>query len=136
MLEIGCGEAILFRQVSDADYASWLGVDISDVAIAGAQAFAADRVRFVAGDMRTFPLTDSYDAIIFTESIYYVPGRAELLQRYARHLKPGGVFIISTFEAKDSTKVWEEIHSVTTVLDSATTKNDHGTWVCEVLRMR
>jgi 2-polyprenyl-3-methyl-5-hydroxy-6-metoxy-1,4-benzoquinol methylase len=86
--------------------------------------------------MTTFTLIADYDAIIFTESINYVTERAALLQRYAKHLKPGGVFIISVFEAKESAKVWEEIHSVTTVIDSTITTNDHGTWVCEVLRMR
>jgi SAM-dependent methyltransferase len=136
VLEIGCGEAILLRHLDPGDYASWLGVDISDVAIARAQAFSSNRARFVAGDMQTFELTESYDAIIFTESIYYVPERAALLQRYAKHLKAGGVFVISAFEAKDSAAVWREIHSVATTLDSATTKNEHGTWVCEVLRMR
>ncbi len=136
VLEIGCGEAILLRHLDPGDYASWLGVDISDVAIARARQFASERARFAPGDMRTFALTDSYDAIVFTESIYYVPERAPLLRRYAKHLKAGGVFIISTFEAKDSAAVWQEIHSVAETIDSAVTKNAHGTWVCEVLRMR
>ncbi|HET7535253.1 MAG TPA: class I SAM-dependent methyltransferase, partial [Candidatus Didemnitutus sp.] len=99
VLEIGCGEAILLRQLTADDYRSWLGVDISDVAVAAAQSFAGERVRFVAGDMRTLALHEHYDAIIFTESIYYVSEPAALLKRYARHLKPGGVFIISNFEA-------------------------------------
>jgi 2-polyprenyl-3-methyl-5-hydroxy-6-metoxy-1,4-benzoquinol methylase len=136
VLEIGSGEALLQRHLKPEEYASWLGIDLSEVAVARAQAFAGARGRYVAADMTTFEPEGKFHSIVFPESIYYVPERAALLQRYARHLLPGGVFIVSIFETKRSAAVWEEIHAATAVIDSLATTNELGTWQCEVLRLR
>lgn len=136
VLEIGCGEALLQQRLAPTDYASWLGADISAVAIAHAQKFATERVRYVVADMTRFAPAGPFDAIVFPESIYYVPQRAALLQRYARLLAADGVFIISIFTTKRSAAVWEEIHAVAETIDSSVTTNELGTWHCEVLRLR
>ena len=136
VLEIGSGEALLQQHLKPGEYASWFGIDLSEVAIARAQAFAGERGRYVAADMTTFEPEGKFHAIVFPESIYYVPERVALLQRYARHLLPGGVFIISIFETKRSAAVWSEIHTATAVIDSLATTNELGTWQCEVLRLR
>ena len=134
VLEIGCGEALLQQQLSPADYLGWVGFDISEVAIQRAQAFATDHVRYLVADMETLDPGSKFDAIVFTESIYYSADCARLLQRYTRFLNPDGVFIISIFQTKRSAGIWTEIHSVATALDLATTANELGTWDCEVLR--
>ena len=136
VLEIGCGEGPLQQRLAPQVYASWHGVDISEVAIAKAQAFAGPRVCYTVADMTHLQPTGPYDAIVFPESIYYVPQRATLLRRYAHSLDAGGVFIISIFETKRSAQVWAEIHAVAVTVDSRTTTNELGTWICEVLRLR
>ena len=139
VLEIGCGEAVLQPQLDPADYLSWVGVDISDVAIQRAQAFANENVRYLLADMETMDPGGKFDAILFTESIYYAVNCAQLLQRYARFLNPDGVFIVSICRTKRSDKIWADIHSVTTVIDAAVTRDDTvtdsalNTWDCEVL---
>src|ERR1051326_2433250 len=40
LLEIGCGEALLQRRLAPSDYQRLVGIDISEVAISRAQAFA------------------------------------------------------------------------------------------------
>jgi SAM-dependent methyltransferase len=41
-------------------------------------------------------VTLEYDLILFEESLYYVPfSRQRLLRRYARSLRPGGLFIVT-----------------------------------------
>ncbi len=136
ILEIGSGEALLQRHLKPEDYAHWFGVDLSDVAIARAQAFASERMRYVAADMNAFEPGDKFHAIVFPESIYYATDRASLLQRYAGYLYPGGVFIISIFTTKRSAAIWAEIHAVTETIDARATTNEMGTWRCEVLRLR
>jgi SAM-dependent methyltransferase len=134
VLEIGCGEALLQRELGANPYARWIGVDISEIAVARAQAFAGPTVSYVLADMETFDPADQFDAIVFTESIYYSPACAPLLRRYATWLKPNGVFIISIFRTKRSARVWQEIHSVTTQVETGVTSADAGHWDCEVLR--
>jgi len=142
VLEIGCGEALLQQQLDPADYLGWVGVDISDVAIQRAQAFANENVRYLLADMETLDPGGKFGAIVFTESIYYAADCARLLERYSRFLNPGGVFIISICRTKRSDKIWADIHSVTTVIDTVVTRDDTitdselNTWDCEVLAPR
>ena len=136
LLEIGCGEALLQRRLAPSDYQRLVGVDISDVAIQRARVFADDRVRYLVADMQALELDEKFDAVIFTESINYVPRRHQLLRKYARFLNEGGVFIVSVFRHKRSAGIWTEINSVAAPIDRATTTNEAGAWDCEVLRLR
>ncbi|MBI4623750.1 MAG: class I SAM-dependent methyltransferase [Verrucomicrobia bacterium] len=136
LLEIGCGEALLQRRLAPGDYQRLVGVDISAVAIGRAQAFADHRVRYLVADMQKLELDETFDAVIFTESINYVPRRHQLLRNYARFLNEGGVFIVSIYRNKRSAGIWTEIHSVAAPIDRATTTNEVGAWDCEVLRLR
>lgn len=133
VLEIGCGEALLQRRIERAAYDRWVGIDISAVAIARAQAFATDGVRYEVGDMETFHPDGLFDVIVFTESIYYSADSARLLRRYARFLRPGGRFVISMFRTKRSGAIKARIATAAVVLDSTITTNELGSWDCEVL---
>jgi len=134
VLEIGCGEALLQQQMNPADYLGWLGVDISELAIRRAQAFATDQVRYLTADMEIFEPGARFDAIVFTESIYYSASPGRLLHRYGRFLNPGGVFIISIFRTKRSDAIWTEIHATAAAFDAIATTNELGAWNCEALR--
>lgn len=136
VLEIGCGEALLQRRMGSMPFERWVGVDVSDVAIARAQAYASETVQYVAADMVTYQPDGAFDAILFTESIYYVPACDRLLERYAQFLAPGGVFIISIFSDGRSERVWREIHANTERVEGTTVVNERGTWISEVLKPR
>ncbi len=133
VLEIGCGEALLQQRLMAGDYRSWLGVDISAVAIGRAQAFAGPRVRYVVADMDTLDSDGRFDAIVFTESIYYSADCRRLLRRYAGYLNPTGVFIVSIFRTRRSAAVWADIRAEAATRDAIGTTNELGTWDCEVL---
>jgi 2-polyprenyl-3-methyl-5-hydroxy-6-metoxy-1,4-benzoquinol methylase len=135
-LEIGCGEALLQRRLAPNDYQRFVGVDLSSVAIARAQPFAGHRVRYFVADMQQLQLNERFDAVIFAESISYVPHPGQLLRAYARFLNPAGVFIVSLFRNQRTADVWTEIHAATATIDQVTTTNAVGTWDCEVLRLR
>lgn len=135
VLEIGCGEAILQQRLPPSAYREWIGVDLSEVAIARAQAFATERVHYVVANMDEYQPEGQFEAILFTESIYYSADCAALLRRYARSLKPGGVFIVSIFRTRRSEQEWAAVHAVTTTIDRAVTENEYGAWDCEVLRL-
>jgi trans-aconitate methyltransferase len=132
ILEVGCGAAMLQPFVDFQVIDSWLGVDLSSVAIARAQTSAGPRVRYAQADMMTFTPEGVFDAIVFTESIYYVGDCAGVLRRYTPYLKPRGVFIVSIYRSKESEQVWQQIHGVAVKIDAATTTG-RGTWDCEVL---
>lgn len=138
LLEIGCGEALLQQRLGPEDFSRFVGVDISAVAIARAQGIAAGdpRTTYLVADMRELELNEKFDAVIFTESIYYVPDCTAVLHRYARCLDEGGAFVVSIFQNKRSAEVWAQIHAATILVDRTATTNTAGTWDCEVLRLR
>lgn len=133
VLEIGCGEALLQQRLGSADYLDWVGIDISEVAIKRAQAFATDHVRYHVADMELFDPGGRFDVIVFTESIYYSKDPRRLLERYVRFLKPTGCFIVSICRTKRSARIWAGLHTVAAPIDSISTSSELGTWDCEVL---
>lgn len=136
VLEIGSGEALLQRRLQPTDYATWLGIDVSGIAVARAQAFAGEHVCYQTGDMTRFCPGRKFDAIVFPESIGYAAEPGAVLQRYAPYLLPDGVFIVSIFATDESIAIWRELHARTKTLDARVTNNSLGRWDCEVLRLK
>jgi 2-polyprenyl-3-methyl-5-hydroxy-6-metoxy-1,4-benzoquinol methylase len=138
VLEIGCGEALIQRRMTPADYTRWVGVDLSDVVIEQAQKYAGPNVTYAAGDMRVYAPAhhETFDAIMFTESINYVQKRDEVLQRYFAFLRPGGLFILSVYDQIRSPQIWSEVEAVLEPIDTVITENARGKWVCKVLKPR
>jgi SAM-dependent methyltransferase len=90
--------------MAEASYRSYLGVDISEAALAKARKRSADCGRqdknhFECGDFLTYVPTGQYDVILFRESMYHVPlGKVKAtLDRYSVYLKDGGVFVVRLF---------------------------------------
>jgi len=103
ILDIGCGSGNTANEMTAA-YKSYLGVDISEVALAKARRRTEangrqDKTRFVCGDFLAYVPTGRFDVILFRESMYHVPvGEVKTtLDRYSAYLKDGGVFIVRLF---------------------------------------
>jgi SAM-dependent methyltransferase len=111
VLDIGCGSGNTATEMADT-YCSYLGVDISEAALAKARRRSQECGRveknsFECGDFLTYVPTDQYDVILFRESMYHVPlGKVkETLDRYSAYLKDGGVFVVRLFASSaDSTE--------------------------------
>jgi len=97
ILIMGCGGASILEDLLHEGLKSALGIDISKEAIRLASRFECERVSFQLTDMLTFDSTHSYDIILFSESLNYVPGSQveSYLNRLAGYLKPGGVFVVT-----------------------------------------
>jgi SAM-dependent methyltransferase len=97
ILDLGCGPGNVGRHLEPTAYTSYVGVDISQVAI--------DRARekdrrphntYVQSDVLAYRPEGAYDVILLGDSLYYIP-RAEalgMLRRYRQHLTEAGVFIV------------------------------------------
>jgi SAM-dependent methyltransferase len=100
ILDLGCGTASTAIELK-SDYASYLGVDISEIAIAQARQ-AVDRhsrlrhkARFAVSDILRFLPEGEFGVILFRECLYYFP-RFEVkavLEHYAGFLGTSGVFV-------------------------------------------
>lgn len=104
ILDLGCGSGNTCTELAGSAYNSYLGVDISEEALAKAskrseEVRRADKNRFVQSDFLNFETSETFDVILFRESMYHVPLERikPLLDRLSRNLTPDGVFIVRMF---------------------------------------
>lgn len=96
ILDLGCGTGTLAERLIPQSFESYLGVDVSPTAMGLAKKRKSGKVNFEIGDLQHYKCKEKYDLIVFEESLYYVPFfRRRLLRRYARCLRPGGLFIVT-----------------------------------------
>jgi|SRR5215470_14164062 len=101
VLDLGCGPGNTANELSANVYQNYIGVDISEKALAKAQSRTMEAGRghqnsFVLHDFINYTPEQKFDVILFRESIYHVPlGKIkETLDHYAKYLKSDGVFVI------------------------------------------
>ena len=104
ILDIGCGPGNTANELSADAYRTYIGVDISESALAKGvrrtnESGRADKNSFVCSDFLNYTPTRDFDVVLFRESMYHVPyGQVrKLLDKYARHLKNNGVFIVRLY---------------------------------------
>lgn len=97
ILILGCGTAPIARALKPDSFESLLGVDLSVEAIQLASKYASNKIQFECGDMVKYHNGQSYDVILFPDSIYYAQWflRKSLLRRWSQHLTPTGRVIVS-----------------------------------------
>jgi SAM-dependent methyltransferase len=101
ILDLGCGPGNTANEVAESGYQKYVGVDISEEALAKARKRTTQTGRdgknfFEQGDFISYAPAGTFDVILFRESMYHVPtGKIkETLDRFAKYLKPEGVFVI------------------------------------------
>jgi SAM-dependent methyltransferase len=100
ILDLGCGTGLTALEMT-ASFREYVGVDVSDVAIATANREAsldstyAGKTRFCVGDISDFAPVGEFDVILFRESIYYLPTHQikKTLDHYGSFLSEKGVLI-------------------------------------------
>ena len=104
ILDLGCGPGNTANELNSDAYKSYVGVDISEVALAKAvkrtqENGRADKNSFVCSDFLGYRPTQESDIILFRESLYHVPyGQVlKILEKYSKHLKKSGVFIVRLY---------------------------------------
>lgn len=129
VLDVGCGEGVLFSAIRPYGYERFLGIDISAIAIAAIAGAADGRTTFIATDAETYEPSESYDAIIFNESLYYFRDPLATLRRYARHLAPGGIVIVSIYhESRRMRKLVRDAQREMLVVADVTVSTRGAVW--------
>ncbi|SRR6266446_1389795 len=110
ILDLGCGPGNTANELASDAYRSYVGVDISEVALAKAvkrtqENGRSDKNTFVTSDFLGYAPTQEFDIILFRESMYHVPyGQVlKILEKYSKNLKSSGVFIVRLYAGDDET---------------------------------
>jgi SAM-dependent methyltransferase len=114
ILDLGCGSGNTGSELDGTSYRDYSGIDISEVAVRkatlrSAASGRADKNRYIRSDILTYVPKQTHDLILFRESICEIPlsMMKSTLDRYARHLTPGGVFVV--YLSRDATSQVREI---------------------------
>jgi SAM-dependent methyltransferase len=106
ILDMGCGSGNTANETAITAYKTYLGVDISEAALAKADRRSkmngrSDKNSFECGDLMHYVPKEKYDVILFRESMYHVPINKikATLDHYSPYLNDGGVFIVRLFAA-------------------------------------
>jgi len=101
ILDLGCGPGNTANELAAHVYQSYIGVDISEAALAKAvkrteENGRAGKNRFVNSDFLGYDPIQDFDIILFRESMYHVPyGQVlPILTKFSNYLKSTGVFIV------------------------------------------
>jgi SAM-dependent methyltransferase len=122
ILDVGCGTGLLRERLGDSAFSSYVGVDISETAVARASAAGHPRSRFVVGDAATLDL-GRFDVVVLNEVLYYAPDAGVLLRRVAGALEPNGLLVTSMWRHPGDRALWRVVDGVLPRVDRVEVRN-------------
>jgi 2-polyprenyl-3-methyl-5-hydroxy-6-metoxy-1,4-benzoquinol methylase len=137
VLDTGCGQGVLLRRLPSSCYSRYVGIDVSDSAIAVAQKQQNDRSTFLAADCEEYSPDGNFDVIVFNEVLCCLRDPLRTVERYARSLNPGGLLLVSMCTAArgSATILWRLKRAYLTVDEVCVSHRDRKvSWVCTALR--
>eukprot|EP01031_Cornospumella_fuschlensis_P029435 gene29435-35528_t len=108
VLDVGCGEGAIADFLTGGRKEHFVGIDISSEAIQLAIKKRGPPMTYIHSPAHSYTTSLRFDAIIFSEVLYYV-NYAKILQHYEEFLAPNGVFIISIYYQQNHPKYFESI---------------------------
>jgi SAM-dependent methyltransferase len=96
VLDLGCGEGLLIRQLDTAGFTGrYIGVEWSFAALQRCRA-RPDRA-FVCGDVTRIPIAGTFDVVVLSEVLYYLSDPWLALRRALELVAPAGQLFISLY---------------------------------------
>jgi SAM-dependent methyltransferase len=136
ILDVGCGEGVLAARLHVDDYRRYVGIDLSSAAIEKATRSNAPNSAWVLADAQGYTPEESFDAIVFNEVLCYFADPLATVDRYARALNDGGIFLLCVNTAfRGGMTILDGLKKRYATLDE--TRLTHGdndfSWVCTAL---
>lgn len=131
LLDLGCGTGSTAKEMENV-YHSYLGVDISPIAIRRAEEnirqddAKASKTVFTAADIATFSTDRRFDVILYRECLYYFPLAQIklLLAGHGRFLRPNGVFILRLHDRRRFHKIVSYVCEAYSVVERLAPSSD------------
>lgn len=111
ILDVGCGHGILQKKLKRIGYTTYLGLDVSEIAINTASENTDNNTSFYQHDIETYDTTQKFDCIIFNEVLVYIKSPFSIISKYTKFLSKNGIMIISQYcdKTMDIEQSWELI---------------------------
>jgi trans-aconitate methyltransferase len=109
MLDLGCGDGLLWKHYRPLSDSLLIGVDYSETAVAKAKSLALPNVEFRAEDYRTFDPWMQLAVVVFNESLYYIDGFLDAINKAESCLADQGVIVVSMFDTLVTRRIWKRL---------------------------
>lgn len=135
VLDIGCGSGVLHERWQPVGYSRYVGVDISEVAVRGLQDQHHPNTAFVAANAEEFATGETFDVVVFNESITYFENPALGFERYLGVLEPDGVVIVSChLQSGRAQAILRDLKKHHPVVDETLVQQGDTSWRCTVFK--
>lgn len=129
VLDVGCGAGVLHDRFLSVGYDTYVGVDISEVAVAGMRDRNLPDTAFFAEDAESFIPASTFDVVVFNESLTYFTDPTGQFERYLGFRTDGGVAIVSCHvQSARAQAVLRELESQWEVLDACEVSRGATSW--------
>jgi trans-aconitate methyltransferase len=109
MLDLGCGNGLLWKHYRPLSESPLIGVDYSDTAIAKANSLALPNAEFNAADYRNFKPGRELTVVVFNESLYYIEAFLDAIATAESFLDDQGVIVVSMFDTLVTRRIWKRL---------------------------
>jgi 2-polyprenyl-6-hydroxyphenyl methylase/3-demethylubiquinone-9 3-methyltransferase len=118
LLDLGCGQAVLYDYLHPTSLARYVGVDVAPAALQTANVDPA-KATLIAGRIERLPVDGVFDIIVWNEILYCLADPIGNLRRYAGLLADPGYMIVSMHthnhhppeDARRIAALWREIEA-------------------------
>lgn len=136
VLDVGCGKGILQERLGPGAYSRYLGIDISEAALASAARRQDARTSFLRVEAESYVPEVLFDVVVFNETLCYLNEPLEVVERYIRALKDDGIVIVSSYAASERTMaVLGRLRAAYSLLDEVTVTSGTKSWICSVFQL-
>lgn len=109
MLDLGCGDGLLWKRYRPLSSSLLVGVDYSDTAVAKANSLGLPNAEFHSSDYRNFNPGRQFSVVVFNESLYYIDAFPDAVAKAESFLSENGVIVVSMFDTLVTRRIWKSL---------------------------
>ncbi|MFZ1519522.1 MAG: methyltransferase domain-containing protein [Ignavibacteriaceae bacterium] len=137
ILDLGCGNAVLFERLKKFNFKEYIGIDISHAAISEGNKIIDNRAKLICAEIDNYLPETKFEMIVFNESLYYLDEPIKTLNYYFKYLTQDGVIVISMWDYKlRNNKLWKFIDSKFILVDELNIQKPlkKSGWIIKVIK--
>jgi trans-aconitate methyltransferase len=109
ILDLGCGDGLLWKRYRPLSRSLLVGVDYSDTAVAKANSLRLPETEFRCADYRNFNFGRQFSVVVFNESLYYIDDFLDAISKAESFLSENGVIVVSMFDTLVTRRIWKSL---------------------------